>query len=183
MYQMSSNIICKQAVKTTMTTVQELYLDISRETSYKKIYAKQYDQDSRYLCLKIRDKGYPIEIGSDCVIRLNFRRDGENPLYAYGELDEDGCVHILLSPEMLQVAGEATCNIAIFDGDEKLSTLNFTLVVEESPDGGEDYTPDIAVYSYQEANSAELDLLKIIEELQERLDVVEHRLERLEANR
>lgn len=122
-----------------MTVTQEISLDLARENAFKTIIAKQYDQGSRLLKVTILNQGEPMVVDSGSSVYLNVKRpDGQGATYdgttdAKIEVQSDGTILVPLTSWMLNVAGKVVADLTIASGSSQLSTLNFTILVESSP--------------------------------------------------
>lgn len=111
---------------------QELKLDVLKANNAIRIQAKQNDVDSRYLKVTVTEDGKPIDMSGFTSVQINVKRDdGENEAFA-GEIAE-GVVIVPIPSWALEVAGYASCDISMLNGEgEILTTLSFRLYVEKS---------------------------------------------------
>lgn len=111
---------------------QELKLDVLKANNAIRLQAKQNDVDSRYLRVTVTEDGKPINLSGFTSVQINVKRDdGENEAFA-GEI-ADGVVIVPIPSWALEVAGYASCDISMLNGEgEILTTLSFRLYVEKS---------------------------------------------------
>lgn len=126
-----------------MVIIQEITLDTVKENAFKTAFVKQYDENSRFLKVKLTQQDAPIKVESDAAVLFNIRRgDGAQNCFS-GEVNGDGTVQIPLPNWLLQVEGRAVCNVSVIGAaQEKLSTLNFTISVEKAPCGNDEVQQD-----------------------------------------
>lgn len=112
--------------------IKPIEIDCSRPNRFQTTVSKQGDINSRFLRVSLADNGNPIEITSENTVIVNYKRgDGEINSFS-GTVNEDGTVTIPLTSWLLDVSGNADCEIVIYDSTEqsRLSTTLFTLYVE-----------------------------------------------------
>lgn len=159
-----------------MKIIQELTLDTHIENAYKMIVAKQYDEDSRFIRVTIAANKQKIDVPQECIVTLEVKRADFECKVFEGLVEEGGTVLVPLVNWMLVHEGKCTCSIAIIQGTEKLSTLNFTVAVEKSPvcnkEIEEDENYDILVKLINEVQELKEDFTPIIEAFFENSEVV-----------
>ncbi len=111
--------------------VKELILDVMRDNNDSTVCAKQNDVDSRFIKVSITADRHPVEFSPHSTVMINAcRPDGESGGFV-GEINPDGSVTVPITPWMLKVSGAVKCDVSIFDGTEKLTTMPFYVNVEE----------------------------------------------------
>ena len=138
---------------------QELKLDVLKANNAIKIQAKQNDVDSRYLKVTVTEEGKPIDMLGFTSVQINVKRDdGENEAFA-GEISE-GVVIVPIPSWALEVAGYASCDISMLNGEgEILTTLSFRLYIERS-NYKRDITPNDPNYTAFEKALIDIESLK-----------------------
>lgn len=137
--------------------IKELTLDVVRDNDGCTVAARQNDVGSRFIRAYITADRHRVELDKSMGAVINAcRPDGEKNGFV-GEIDVDGAVTVPISPWMLKVFGSVKCDISIFDGSERLTTMPFYVSVEESLYDGEGI----------EAEEEYTLLSSLIEELQE----------------
>ena len=112
--------------------IKPIEIDCSRPNRFQTTVSKQGDINSRFLRVSLADNGNPIEITSENTVIVNYKR-GDGKINSFsGTVNEDGTVTIPLTSWLLDVSGNADCEIVIYDSTEqsRLSTTLFTLYVE-----------------------------------------------------
>lgn len=115
-----------------MEIIQELTLDTLRENTFKVIYAKQYDQNTRKLIITVTAQGEERTVKSTDVISLSITRaDSEYSEFGTCSLSQ-GKILVTLPNWLLQCAGKSVCHISLVEnnGSGRLSTLDFIVDVE-----------------------------------------------------
>ncbi len=118
--------------------VKELMLDVMLDNNNDgTVSAKQNDVDSRFIKITITADRHPVEINPLSTVMINAcRPDGEASGFV-GEVNSDGTVTVPITTWMLKVSGAVKCDVSVFDGVEKLTTMPFYINVEESLYDGE----------------------------------------------
>lgn len=138
-----------------MTITQNISLDVSRENAFRVVHAKQYDQNSRYLKIRVLEHGEELRVTEGDVFLNVKRADGERKAFTDGcQVNPgDGTVTVKIPNWSLLVHGQHTCDVSILNSNCKLSTLNFTLRVERSPYNGSETSKDGDYDIFTEFNS------------------------------
>ena len=118
-----------------MTLTQNITLDVARETALH-IAGKQFDENSRFLLVTIKEAGEEKSIPAGSTITLNARRpDGSAQSFA-GSI-QDGKAFVEIDQWILEQYGTVYCSISIVDSEAaKLTTLSFRLLVERAEGSG-----------------------------------------------
>ena len=107
-------------------------LDLSGKTQIIPVYAKQGDQNSRTLTVTLVDNGVAYTIPSGAVARFAMRKpqSGDNVLDD-AEIS-DNQVEITLTQQMLAEAGQACCDVQLYDEatNAMLSSSSFVLDIK-----------------------------------------------------
>lgn len=118
--------------------IKTLSLDVSRQNRRRAIFAKQFDNDSRFLHVRLNHEGEPIEVAKTSMVLINATRaDGENNSFM-GSVNDDGSVTVPITYWMLEVAGKVKCDVSIIsEQGSKLSSLSFSVEVEKANGDGD----------------------------------------------
>ena len=88
-----------------MKTTKEIYADVMQKDMVKTVIAKQYDCNSRFLCVRFASYGVIMQAAQDDVAIVNVQRsDGEAKAFR-GTVNEDGSVTVPLTSWMSELAG------------------------------------------------------------------------------
>lgn len=118
-----------------MTLTQNIALDVARETALH-IAGKQFDENSRFLLVTIKEAGEEKSIPAGSTITLNARRpDGSAQSFA-GSI-QDGKALVEIDQWILEQYGTVYCSVSVVDSSaSKLTTLSFRLLVERAEGSG-----------------------------------------------
>jgi len=120
-----------------------LYLDVAKKTRMQALVAKQYDNKSRFLNIRLQNEGVDLDVEASSVAIINAERaDGASKCFA-GEVNENGTVTVPITAWMLMLDDVVVCDISIIDSNgRKLSTMNFEIEVEFAANIGEEVADD-----------------------------------------
>ena len=128
--------------------IKELDVEVTKPNILQAIVAKQYDMNTRFLKVTLKDGGNRIDIPTieTAKVIINAeRRDGLSKGFD-GVINDDGTVTVPLHSWMLELDGTVICDISVIDtaedNNKKLTTTSFTLLVEKATYGGDDVTND-----------------------------------------
>ena len=139
-----------------MIVTQSIDLDFSDLGEQKRVYAKQYDENTRDVHITLYDGGvmWSIPAGTTAVVRY---RKPDKKGGIYDELPNgdpacivntgSGTVNVTLAPEVLTCPGDVLVDVVLVSGNDALATFNFVVNVERSPSDGT--TPSNNYYKYQ----------------------------------
>lgn len=139
-----------------MIVTQSIDLDFSDLGEQKRVYAKQYDENTRDVHITLYDGGvmWSIPAGTTAVVRY---RKPDKKSGIYDELPNgdpacivntgSGTVNVTLAPEVLTCPGDVLVDVVLVSGNDALATFNFVVNVERSPSDGT--TPSNNYYKYQ----------------------------------
>lgn len=117
-----------------MQYIQEITLDIHQH-GYVSINAKQGDQNGRFIRIHLTNNGEEIKlVDGESVEFRALKPDGksiDNP----ATIEDDGTILACLTDQTLAVDGEVIADIAIKQGSNVVSTLNFVIDVQKAPLG------------------------------------------------
>lgn len=117
-------------------------LNVSKLNVLENVFAKQRDSNSRYLdCAFFDGNNKFLKVtGGDIAVNA-MRADGTYRSFA-GSINENGTVRVPLTNWMLDVAGTLSCSVTVYEGDEKLTTATFALMVQASDNPTGTVSPD-----------------------------------------
>lgn len=113
------------------TTEKTLVLDIY-QTVMKTVFAKQYDNNTRYLIFDITERGVHIDLNTmDVAVWFKAKTPKGTHLIKECEILENGCAKLELDKGILQDYGNTQCEIYIMDlnSDEIIEGENFEGVI------------------------------------------------------
>jgi len=155
-----------------MTSItRSIIIDVARKNQIPDVVAKSGDIASRFINATIKNDGVTYVIDPTSTILLDvLRPDGQRDAFAC-ELNQDGTVKAPLTQWVLGCYGKVKASISIINGDQRLTTTNFIIDVQESeftdyPSGTEEH--DILV-----------DLVQDMKDFNIRLGIVEEKIEDL----
>ena len=142
---------------------KQISVDVAQENLIKSIVAKQYDNDSRFLKVRLTNEGKQINVNPTSVVTINALREDDEAKAFAGTVNEDGTVTVPITNWMLELDGQIKCDISVINTEQrKLSSTAFTIQVEAATyDGGnisDDDKYDILVNLIAEVKSLEEDL-------------------------
>jgi len=127
---------------------KELDVEVTKPNIFQAIVAKQYDMNTRFLKVTLKDCGNRIDVpltDTTKVVINAERKDGQSKGFD-GVINDDGTVTVPLHSWMLELDGTVICDISVIDtaadDNKKLTTTSFTLLVEKAAFGGNDITSD-----------------------------------------
>ena len=125
-----------------MEIVRQISLDDSRANVFAPIDVKQSDEKSRYLDVTITDRGVTKVVPQDATVIINVKRpDGAAKGFS-GTVKTDGTLRVPVPAWALQIPGDITCDVSIISGEERLTTMGFTLRAQRAAYTGDDVTAD-----------------------------------------
>lgn len=107
-------------------------LDLSGKTQIIPVYAKQGDQNSRTLTVTLMDNGVAYTIPSDAVARFAMRKPQSGDNVLDDAAISNNQVEITLTQQMLAEAGQACCDVQLYDeaSNAMLSSSSFVLDIK-----------------------------------------------------
>ena len=125
-----------------MEIVRQINLDVSRANVFAPIDVKQSDKKSRFLDVTITDRGVAKVVPQDATVIINVKRpDGVAKGFS-GSVKTDGTLRVPVPAWALQMPGDITCDVSIISGEERLTTMGFTLRAQRAAYAGDDVTAD-----------------------------------------
>lgn len=126
-----------------METTAFITLDLQRLT-YNRIRAKQNDTWRRRVNITVLSDGREVNVAGSSEFVVQYRKpDGTKGFYTHLPDGTVACTSVLndidmtMAPQMLTVAGEVSCSIAMLDQNHQiLQTFSFFIDVEESESAG-----------------------------------------------
>lgn len=127
-----------------MLITEEIKIDVSREYGGRLLMAKQYDQNSRILRIRLTNGGEPINVDhTEYAIFKAQRIDGEHRTYE-ATVNEDGTISVTLTEWALEIGHNIRCEIIVVDANakRKLTSARFVIFVEASISPDEEMAED-----------------------------------------
>lgn len=147
-----------------------LTLDVSEPDYSKIVFAKQRDNLSRILTVKILINGTPYAYESGDIAVFRYTRPNKTENRAAATIDPaTGYVSVVFDNQLLAIEGAIVCDIDISNGDKNLSTPLFFVQNDKSPGKDTQVLPldeyQILLQTIQEAKSVGIVLGARIDEL------------------
>lgn len=130
-----------------IVTHATIFTDDSSHNTPSYIYAKQYDKNSRYICITLMSMSGQIVVST--TSRLNMTKPDGNTVYTDGTYDSDGNVTFKIPANVMDQVGVVNCDVTVYSGNNQTSILltssTFYIVVDKSnydldaPPGSDDY--------------------------------------------
>ena len=114
-----------------MKILQEINLDFARDTLPITVFAKQYDQESRFVKVKPLNHGQPYELENGVTPRLQLTKSDGHTVLNDATI-ESGVIVVELTPQALAAAGVAVAEIGLYKGNALLSSQIFYIDVERA---------------------------------------------------
>ena len=114
-----------------MNTTQKIVLDFGQKNTPVTVWAKQGDNQSRYIEIIPLSCGQEMKLESG--VRAEFRvTKHDKKVAVHTAAISNGVIIAELTNQILAAAGDATAEIALLKGAEILSTQTFTIQIEKS---------------------------------------------------
>lgn len=116
-----------------MQFTQNITLDINERNTFKTVYAKQEDNNSRFLKITMTKNGEQITpaTGDSAAFRC-LKPDGHS-CFDSATINQDGTITVELTGQVLAVAGKIHCDVSIINNTRVLSTATFIIINEDIP--------------------------------------------------
>lgn len=122
----------------TMNGTTELTAELSCGSAPALIFAKQGDEDSRYVSVRFLFAGKDFPLGEAAHTEIRIQKPDGTVTVNDGSIGEDGTAVYPLSPQSLTAAGEGKADFLLFgENDELISTVPARLVITPAPVGDE----------------------------------------------
>lgn len=116
---------------------QNITLDLSKQTPMQYVYAKQGDNESRYVRVTLTDNG-TVYIPAGVQANFRARKPDGTMIYNPTVINEDGTLTLELTGQTLAAAGTVLADVCLCGNDsEILSSASFAISVEVQPYGEE----------------------------------------------
>ena len=114
-----------------LQVTREVVTDVATRSTSKLVTAKQNDDGSRFLNVRIQNGGKNVDIDSTATVLLNVKRPDDSTGTLYGSVNDDGTVRVELNAWVLEHAGSISCDISIISKESaKLTTMTFYIDIE-----------------------------------------------------
>ena len=114
-----------------MKILQEISLDFARDTLPITVFAKQYDQESRFIKITPLNRGQPYELESGVTARLQVTKADQTQVVNDAAI-EGGAINAELTSQVLAAEGIAVAEIGLYKGASLLSSQSFYINVRSS---------------------------------------------------
>lgn len=109
-----------------------LKLDVAHEQSYIYLKCKQYDHNSRIYKLILTNEHIPIILAGTELVTVHIQRNDGTYVDDVCQW-QNGSLYLTMTDSMLAVAGDASMEVKVFDGNKEiLSTMTNHVKVEKS---------------------------------------------------
>ena len=112
--------------------IKSIEADVAKKNTFKAIVAKQGDKVTRFLKVQLLNEGEKISVGSSAMVSINAKRSDTLSKAFKGEVNEDGTVTVPLTYWMLELDGQTSCSVSIYENDGKLTSCSFAVLVEHA---------------------------------------------------
>lgn len=118
-----------------MELINDFTIDVGKQQSFKYLWAKQYDNNSRRYRLVITNQNVPLELtGKEYIVLSLEDSSGDNYSNTSCPFGDDGYPYIVFTDSMLSRAGDIKCELRVYDqkGDSVATTFTFNMEVSKS---------------------------------------------------
>ena len=124
-----------------MNVIYSVKLNVSEKNVLKPLIVKQKDSNSRYIDCAFFHGRFMLLVRSGSVVVNVTRADGQIKSFA-GTINDNGTVRIPVANWMTENAGTISCDVSVYDGDEKLTSATFEIEVDPSQNPFGTVSPD-----------------------------------------
>ena len=118
-----------------MELINDFTIDVGKQQSFKYLWAKQYDHNSRKYRLVITNQNVPLELtGKEYIVLSLEDSGGDNYSNTSCPFGDDGYPYITFSDSMLSREGDVKCELRVYDqkGGSVATTFTFNMEVSRS---------------------------------------------------
>ena len=118
-----------------MELINDFTIDVGKQQSFKYLWAKQYDHNSRRYRLVITNQNVPLALtGKEYIVLSLEDSSGNNYSNTSCPFGDDGYPYITFTDSMLSREGDVKCEIRVYDqkGDSIATTFTFNMEVSRS---------------------------------------------------
>lgn len=118
-----------------MELINDFTIDVGKQQSFKYLWAKQYDHNSRRYRLVITNQNVPLALtGKEYIVLSLEDSSGNNYSNTSCPFGDDGYPYITFTDSMLSREGDIKCEIRVYDqkGDSIATTFTFNMEVSRS---------------------------------------------------
>lgn len=118
-----------------MELINDFTIDVGKQQSFKYLWAKQYDHNSRRYRLVITNQNVPLALtGKEYIVLSLEDSGGNNYSNTSCPFGDDGYPYITFTDSMLSREGDIKCEIRVYDqkGDSIATTFTFNMEVSRS---------------------------------------------------
>lgn len=118
-----------------MELINDFTIDVGKQQSFKYLWAKQYDHNSRRYRLVITNQNVPLALtGKEYIVLSLEDSGGDNYSNTSCPFGDDGYPYITFTDSMLSREGDIKCELRVYDqkGDSIATTFTFNMEVSRS---------------------------------------------------
>lgn len=118
-----------------MELINDFTIDVGKQQSFKYLWAKQYDHNSRRYRLVITNQNVPLTLtGKEYIVLSLEDSGGNNYSNTSCPFGDDGYPYITFTDSMLSREGDIKCELRVYDqkGDSIATTFTFNMEVSRS---------------------------------------------------
>lgn len=118
-----------------MELINDFTIDVGKQQSFKYLWAKQYDHNSRRYRLVITNQNVPLALtGKEYIVLSLEDSGGNNYSNTSCPFGDDGYPYITFTDSMLSREGDIKCELRVYDqkGDSIATTFTFNMEVSRS---------------------------------------------------
>ena len=118
-----------------MELINDFTIDVGKQQSFKYLWAKQYDHNSRRYRLVITNQNVPLTLtGKEYIVLSLEDSGGNNYSNTSCPFGDDGYPYITFTDSMLSREGDIKCELRVYDqkGDSIATTFTFNMEVSKS---------------------------------------------------
>lgn len=116
-----------------MINYQNITLDVNNSMEYQYIYAKQGDDNARFLRIQLTENGNGIVPGNACNAVFRCLKPDGRICFNHTVINDDGSISVCLTKQVLAAKGTVRADISLLEGDTVLSAATFFIQVEAAP--------------------------------------------------
>lgn len=115
-----------------LSYVKKITLDVSGGVSNRVIEAKQGDINSRYLQITLIQNDKPFIIPENTTVRIGGTKPDGHCFLNDGDI-YNNAVYVELTEQMLAVGGREKCDVSLYNGTRRLSSVTFHIDITVEP--------------------------------------------------
>lgn len=116
-----------------MQAIQNLTLDVNDNVKFRYIKGKQWDNDSRFVRIKITESGEQFALPKNCTAVFRCLKPDGTRCINEATINQDNTITVELTNQVLAVEGTVNADISLMDGNSILSSATFFIEVGAVP--------------------------------------------------